>query len=160
MSKFCTVVILLALLCPGCKSRNVSVRKMPQETSSELDENRFARLAAGELHDNDKASEARAWLDPKNTNNVLWKTSRADTLEYVNKLYEAGAVKVFCIYSPKDSQVRVNLCASLLVELPRDKEQRKKVIRVFNKLDRELWGEDADQVKDEGQQFLCLNMDP
>lgn len=81
-------------------------------------------------------------------------------MQYVNEFYEAGAVKVYTVYMPKDGTIPVNLCAELFLTLPTDKEKRKRVIKAFNKVEKELWGEDAEHVKDEGQKYLYLNMDP
>ena len=121
---------------------------------------RYEALAAGKEDDGDRAAEARAWLDPKNTQNVLWKISRAQTMQFVDELYEAGAKKVYAIYSPKDKTIQVNLCAILLIELPTDSEARKKVYKAFNKIDKRIWGPDHEPEKDNGRKFLELNMDP
>lgn len=161
-----TVLMLAMVFTAGCKSTAKSTAKAlvkkatagPKAANEE--DGHYAALAAGKLHEGDRATEARAWLDTKNTNNRLWKTSREQTLGYVNTLYEAGAVKVYCVYAPKDETIPVNLCAELFVELPQDAEKRKKVIRAFNKIEKELWGDDAEKVKDEGQKYLDLNMDP
>lgn len=120
----------------------------------------FEALVAGKVHDGDKAEEARAWLNPRNSSNVLWKTTRAQTLQYVDDLYDAGAVKVYCVFAPKDGAIPVNMCAELLIVLPTDAAARKKVIKAYNKIDKQMWGPDHEPMKDDGRKFLDLSMDP
>lgn len=154
-----TVIICIALLClTGCKSKTAK-NKGEQETV-EHDNTHYDALVAGKLSDGDRAAEARGWLDPKQTGNALWKTTREQTLKWVNTLYDAGAEKVLAVYAPKDDTIKINLCANLLVVLPADQDKRKKIIAAYNRIDKELWGPDHTKTKDEGQKYLELNMDP
>jgi hypothetical protein len=158
MKRF-AIIVCIALLClSGCKSKTA---KNPGESeTTEHDNTHYDALVAGKLSDGDRAAEARGWLDPKQTGNALWKTNREQTLKWVNTLYDAGAEKVLAVYAPKDDTIKINLCANLLVVLPKDKETRKKVIAAYNRIDKELWGSDSTKIKDEGQKYLELNMDP
>lgn len=160
-------VMLLSLLfiiqlSPGCRKRqeNDPIGVAREKAASREDNTHFDRLVAGQQDDGDRAAEARAWLDPKNTSNALWKTSRAQTQKMVDDLYTAGAVKVLAVYAPHDETIKVNLCAELLIVLPTDAVVRKKVFKSFNLIDKQLWGEDHENIKDEGQKYLDLNMDP
>ena len=141
----------------GCQNQRVTVaRPTVPHTSGQSN---YERLVAGHEVDGDKAAEAREWLDPKKTQNVLWKTTRAETMQFVEDLYDAGAVKVYAVYAPRDGAVPVNICAELLIELPSDGVARKKVIRVFNRIDKEIWGPDHEPMKDDGRKYLDLSMD-
>jgi hypothetical protein len=123
------------------------------------EEQHFDRMVAGQEVDGEKAAEAREWLNPKHTANALWKTNREQTLKLVNELYSAGASGVYAVYSPADDTIRVNLCARLLIALPKDPQQRQKVIRAFNQMDKQFWGEDHEAQTDSGQHYLHLEMD-
>jgi hypothetical protein len=158
-ARFASLLIILTMLM-GCKKLKHNDPDEAPAAANREDTKNYDRLVAGKEVDGDKASEARAWLDPKNTTNVLWKTSRAQTTKWVEDLYAAGATKVLAIYSPKDKEVQVNMCARLLIVLPTDVETRKKVIKAYNRIDKELWGDDHTKEKDEGQKYLELNMDP
>lgn len=154
--------LIVSMAATGCQ-KGVKTKQGRGDASGQdanLDESRYGSLAAGKEHEGDRAEEARAWLDPKRTENALWKTSRQQTLQYVNDLYAAGAVKVYAVYMPKDGTVRINLCAELFLELPANKEKRKAVMKQFNKIEKGIWGEDAEKAKEEGQKYLSLNMDP
>ena len=120
-TRILTLLICLCC-CIGCQETTQPAGSKSKVVDRE-DDQRYARLASGALDDGDKAAEAKAWLDAKNTTNVLWKTSRAQTLQFVNDLYQAGAVKVYAIYAPRDGTVPVNLCAELFLELPIDTER-------------------------------------
>lgn len=157
-ARVASMLIILTLLM-GCKKLKHNDPDAAPATDRE-DIRNYERLAAGKEVDGDKASEARAWLDPKNTTNVLWKTSRAQTTKWVEELYAAGATKVLAVYSPKDETVKINMCARLLVVLPTDAEARKKVMKTYNQIDKKLWGDDHTMENDDGQKYLELNMDP
>lgn len=152
-------LFFIVMLNTGCRKTKAGAALQGNSETRE-DTKHYDRLVAGQEDDGDTAAEARAWLDPKNTENVLWKTSRAQTLKIVDDLYEAGAVKVLAVYSPKDETIKINMCAELLVVLPKDAEARKKVFKTFNRIDKQLWGEDHENIKDQGQKYLDLNMDP
>lgn len=114
---------------------------------------------AGEV-DHERAAEARGWLNDKQAPNAMWKTSKSQTLDMVDQLYKSGAHKVYCIYAPADDTIKINMCASLLVELPREANRRQEVLAKYNQLSRQFWGEDHENVKDLGQRFVELDLDP
>jgi hypothetical protein len=118
----------------------------------------WAALLAGKSEDGDLAMEARQYLAPDQDKHGLWKTSREQTLTWVDELYNAGAAKVYAIYSPPDEFIQFSMCASLLVELPAG-QVRRAVLKRYNEIDAELWGPDHTDVKDEGQKYLYLDMD-
>lgn len=149
----------IMLLCfAGCKSK--AAKNGGAKEPATQDNAHFDALAAGNLSEGDRAAEARAWLDPKQTGNMLWKTSREQTLKWVNDFYSVGAEKVFAVYAPKDETIKANVCANLLIVLPQDRDKRKHVFSSYNRIDKELWGPDYTRTKDEGQKYLELNMDP
>ena len=152
------LVLAFIFVGAGCKR---SVEKAAPEAKADSSEqnSHYERLIAGKVDEGDRAEEARGWLDPKNTKNVLWKTTRTQTLQFVDDLYEAGATKVYAVYAPKDGAIPVNLCAELLIVLPTDSGLRKKVIKAYNKIDKQIWGSDHETLKDDGQKYLELNMD-
>lgn len=155
---FFLFAIMFFLLGMGCQQQPHK-RSISTNTSLPPGQLHYDRLAAGHEVDGDQAAEAREWLDSKNTQNVLWKTTRAETLQYVEQLYQAGAVKVYAVYAPRDGAVPVNICAELLIELPKDELARKKVIRVYNRIDNEIWGPDHEPFKDDSRRYLELSMD-
>jgi hypothetical protein len=163
MRCFSWFVMLLIVLASGCGKSNpakAGVAGAAGMAEGNEEQSRFDRLAAGQLDDGDRAAEARGWLDTKNTSNVLWKISRSQTLKYVNDLYQAGAVKVYVIYAPKDQTIPVNVSAELFLELPQDAATRGRVIKAYDRIEKDIWGPDHDPAKDEGQKYLHLSMDP
>lgn len=154
-----TAVSLLTI-CSGC-NKNPSQAINPVASAAHGDNRHYERLIAGQEVDGDRAAEARAWLNPKNTQNVLWKTTRAQTMQFVDDLYEAGALNVYAVYAPsQDGSIPVNACAELFIVLPSDANTRKKVFRTYNRIDKEIWGPDHEPAKDDGRKYLDLNMDP
>ncbi|HQR07894.1 MAG TPA: hypothetical protein PLN21_13785 [Gemmatales bacterium] len=162
VTRFASLLIILTLLtgCRKAKQNDPGAAPAVPAAAGRENTKHYERLVAGKEDDGDKADEARAWLDPKNKSNVLWKTSRAQTTKWVEELYAAGATKVLAIYSPKDKEVPINMCAQLLIVLPTDAEARKKVLKAYNRIDKELWGDDHTKEKDDGQKYIELNMDP
>lgn len=158
-ARLASLLIFLTLLM-GCKKLKNDDSELAPAAGERADTKNYDRLVAGKEVDGDRAEEARAWLDPKQTGNALWKTSRAQTSKWVDELYAAGATKVLAIYSPKENTVKINLCARLLIVLPADTEARRKVMKTYNRIDKELWGDDHTKERDEGQKYLELNMDP
>lgn len=124
------------------------------------EDNAWAAVLAGKSEDGDLAMEARQYLAPDQEKNGLWKTSREQTLGWVDEFYAAGAAKVYAIYSPADELIRFNMCSSLLVGLPAPSVQGAAVLRRYNEIDAKLWGPDHTETKDEGQKYLYLKMDP
>ncbi len=113
----------------------------------------------GEVID-ERAAEARDWLDPKHPRNAMWKTSKKQTLELVDRLYQAGARKVYCLYTPADETIKVNLCAALLVELPQEAAARRRTLEEYNQMSKAFWGSDHSRVTDAGQKFAAVDLDP
>lgn len=162
----CGLLVLVCLLAGlGCQRRvqlseDGGDQAGRNQAEVQGDDQRYAQLAAGKQVGDDKAMEARQYLAPNQTKNGMWKTSKEQTLKWVNDFYHAGAAKVYALYIPADDTVRVNMCAALLIELPTDKEKRALVIRTYNRIDKQVNGPDAERAKDEGQKFLELGMDP
>lgn len=161
MSRINILTLLTALVVvanAGCNKKPAPAAVVADESPS--DARNFDRLLAGQEDDGNRAAEARAWLDPKNTQNVLWKTTRAQTMQFVDDLYDAGALKVLAVYaSTKDGTIPVNLCADLLIVLPNDAAVRKKIFKAYNRIDKEIWGPDHEPTRDDGRKYLELNMD-
>ena len=144
----------------GCRRGRAGVKTDEQKVTAAEADAEFEQLLTGKDKDGERTMEARQYLGANQSANGLWKTSRAQTLEWVNELYQAGAMKVYAVYSPADETIKVNMCASLLVALPAERDARGKVIAAFNRIDKEVWGPDHERIRDVGQKYLMLNMDP
>src|SRR5262245_12063118 len=156
ISVFGVLVAGLLAAQAGCQRTSARAQLAKDQAAEQT---AFEALLAGKNADGDRAMEAREYLADQ-MSNKLWKTSREQTTKWVDELYQAGAVKVYAVYSPAEDGVRVNLCAALLVELSPQREMRVKVIEAFNHIDRKLWGDDHTTVADTGQKYLDLSMDP
>jgi len=152
------LTLMLVVPCVGCKGSNSKREKYVQQMTQ--DQDKYQQLAKGMEVDGEKAGEAKSWLEFTNTQNVLPNTGRQQTQAYVNSLYHAGAPRVMCIYVVKQATFQANMCTSLLIELPKDAEARKEVFKVYTKIDKEFWKDAAPKIKDDGQTYLHLNMDP
>lgn len=156
----CGVLLLGSIAgATGCRRAGAAKATDLKSLAAEADAE-FEQLLAGKGAEGERAMEARQYLGANQSANGLWKTSRGQTLEWVNELYQAGAAKVYAVYSPADETIRVNMCASLLVALPATPEGRRKVIAAYTRIDRHIWGEDHTSTSDVGQKYLMLNMDP
>lgn len=157
------ITALLVLVCLstslGCKGAKVQKREMFLQQLVDNQE-KYAMLAKSQEVDGERAGEAANWLEFTNTQNVLPNTGRQQTQGYVSLLYRAGAARVWCIYVTKDATFKANMCNSLLIEMPREPEKRKSVLKAFAKIEKEFWGETASQQPDESLKYLLLNMDP
>ncbi len=165
----CALILLLPLLPAACNrkvdlealaNKDKEQERAERRKGAREDDKNYAKLIAGKDEDGDKAMEARTYLKEGDAKNRLWKTSREQTLKWTEDLYEAGAPKVYAVYSPADKTIKINMCASLLVQMPKEPELRAKLLKAFNKIDKQLWGDDHEKIKDDGQKYLNLNMDP
>lgn len=157
------IYVLLLLACVfssiSCKGAQVQKREMFLQQLAENQE-KYEMLARSQEVDGERAGEAANWLEFTNTQNVLTNTGRQQTQGFVQLLYSAGAARVWCIYVTKDATFKANMCNSLLVEMPRDPEMKKNVLKAFARIEKEFWGEIASQQPDENLKYLMLNMDP
>jgi len=152
-------VFMLILPCAGC-GKSASKREKYIQTML-ADQGKYQQLSKGQEVNGERASEAKSWLEFTNTQNVLRNSGRQQTQGIVNDLYDAGAPRVLCIFVTVNATFRANMCSSLLIEMPKDAEKRKEVLKAFAKAEKEFWkGAAATKVTDEGQSFLHLNMDP
>ena len=153
------LLVSIILLNPGCRKTKTGAGPLGN-AKTQVNITRFDRLVAGEKDDGSLAAEAREWLNPKNTENALWKTSREQTTKMVDDLYAAGAAKVLAVYSPKSETNNINMCAQLLVVLPSELGARNQVFMTYNRIDKQIWGNRHNYINDVGQNYLGLNMDP
>ncbi len=157
------ITALLILVCVftglGCKGAKVQKREMFLQQLADNQE-KYSQLAKSQEIDGERASEAANWLEFTNTQNVLTNTGRQQTQGFVQTLYGAGAARVLCVYVTKDATFKANMCNSLLIEMPREPEKRKNVLKAFARIEKEFWGETAKQQPDESLKYLLLNMDP
>jgi hypothetical protein len=119
------------------------------ETSGSED---AAQYAIELQKDFDQGVEARGWLaDP---NHAMFETSKDQTLELVNKLYNLGcpSVKITDADSLTEGSPQ-QIAATVMAEMPVDPGQRKKLLE----LQAEVYGEDVEP--DKGEKFLVLNLD-
>src|SRR5262245_17805090 len=100
-------VVGAVLLVPqaGCRRGSDNARVATEQATQQRE---FEDLLAGKAKDGDRAMEARGYLADQ-ANNRLWKTSREQTMTWVDELYVAGAPKVYAVYTPPADLVRVNL---------------------------------------------------
>jgi hypothetical protein len=168
MRQFATVIglALVILAQVGCRG------KVTDEEKKAADEARSAKEAAAAPEEDrnseqviagkDKdeiAAEARDWLDPKHTNHAAWKIDKKRMLEMTEALYAAGASKVYAVSMRPDDTFKAEICAQLLVVLPSGKADREKVIDACQKIEKQVWGGDADKIRDVGQKYVRLNLD-
>jgi len=122
------------------------------------DDNSAAELLKG------RSVEAKAWLaDPRK--HLLWKASRERVVPLINEIYTAGAPAVHAagISKVEDSADR-EMTSHFVIELPKDKAGRAKVIQVYNEFwrkalhDKEEF-EETFAVADHGQNYLMLEFD-
>lgn len=157
----CFVIFIAALFilsCTGCKRSNSKREKYVQKMIQ--DQSKYQQLAKGLEVEGEKAGEAKSWLVFTNTQNVLPSTGRKQTQEFVEDLYDSGATRVWCIYVTKQATFQANMCTSLLIELPKDEAKRKEVLKIYHKIEKEFWKDSTTKIKDEGQTYLHLTMDP
>jgi hypothetical protein len=153
-----TVLPLVGCGREGAKAAGAGGGERPEVEAARDESEHYERLLAGK--EDERAAEARDWLDPKHANHVAWKVNKKRMREMTDALYAAGAVKVYAVYDPADETVKVELCAELLVALPAGKAERQKVIAACNKIEQQVWGPDAAKATDVGQKFISLNLDP
>ena len=154
------MAVAMVVSLAGCRrSRAEREKDEMAKLVREADED-FERLVAGKEEDGDRVMEARQYLAPNQDRNRLWKTSRDQTLFWVDQFYQAGAARVYAVYAPADRHIQFNMCAMLLIELPSAPQARAKVLVAFNRTHKHLWGPGEDKATDVGQKFLLLNMDP
>ena len=100
-----------------------------------------------EMLDRGNAHEAKAWL-AESLNRTFDSIGRGDAVLIVDELYQAGAVKVTAmVYGPE--------CGQLIVELPSDKDKRKKIFAWEAKFQKK---QGDPPTKDEGQDSLMLGV--
>jgi hypothetical protein len=107
---------------------------------------------AVELLKDPKSAEAREWLSPAHAAHAGFKMSKSAMLELANKLYGAGAKKVWC--TGIESIGQSDVCALFEVELPDDAASRQAIL----KLDDDLEGADT-PTKDQGGKYLKVALD-
>lgn len=93
------------------------------------------------------AKEAKAWLD-ESANRIFDHYGRGEAVQIVDELYAAGAVKVTAMVSGPE-------CGGLIIELPKDKDKRKRVFAWEAKFQKKT-GDPP--TKDEGQKYLMLGV--
>lgn len=99
-------------------------------------------------------AEALAWL--KNSNAILGEgLVDDDAIEFIEQFYNAGAEEVIAIEIDKDSDGEENT-GKLVVKLPSATNRRSKVLRICNKLNKQL-GFEAE--RDVGQQYIFVMLD-
>jgi hypothetical protein len=118
----------------------------------------YEQLLAGKSDDGERAMEARQYLAPNQPKNGLGKVAREHLVKWVDEFYQAGAVKVHVVYT-KGEGPRINSCTGLLVTMPPAGDARARLFGVFNRIERELDGEDYERTDDHGQKFLYLMTD-
>jgi hypothetical protein len=150
---------MLILSCTGCKSGKTTKREQHLQRVVQ-NQGKFQKLATGQEVDGERAAEATNWLEFTNTDNVLPSTTRKQTVGYVQSLLDAGAKRVMCIYVIKEATFRAKMCTSLLVEMPKEPAKRKEVLRAFNVIEKEFWGDIVKKLPEEDNDYLYLNMDP
>jgi peptidyl-tRNA hydrolase len=108
----------------------------------------------------EKSAEARKWLADAQKH-ILVKVSREKLVPFVNDLYAAGAPAVHAVDLHKTDDKEIT--ALFVVELPKEKAARAKVIQVHN----EFWKQRMDDpneaeeefAADHGQRYIVLNFD-
>ena len=109
--------------------------------------------------ENARAAEARDWLDPKHSRNAMWKgLNKKEARELVDRFYGLGAAQVYAVYVPGDDQIRVNMCAEFMVELPADAAARAKVLAAYNEFCSSI-DPDFRAATDLGQTYLVIDLD-
>jgi hypothetical protein len=157
-------VLGLALVCAalaGCRGKAAKEEQNAGRDAREAKEadKDFDLLIAGKDED-ELAAEARDWLDPRHQNHAAWKIDKKRMLEMTNNLYAAGASKVYAVCMRPDDTIKAELCAELLVVLPKGKAERQKVIAACQRIEHQVWSDDADKIRDVGQKYVSINLDP
>ena len=151
---------LFVFPCTGCKGSKIKKRELFLQKMAQS-QDKYAKLATSQEVDGERATEATNFVEFTNTETVMTgKTTKRETAALVSQLYAAGAQRVSCIYVEKEATFKAKMCNSILVEMPRDEDKRKQVLKAFTKVEREFWGEFADKKPEEGLKYLLLDMDP
>jgi hypothetical protein len=149
-----TFLLLSALLLTGCAAKV----KQPAAKAAEVADESEDAFCQELLDCKDEIAEARDWLDLRHKNHMMWKVDRETTLKLVNDLYAAGAAIVHVVITPEPfGATGVQICGGLVVTLPTDRPARKKVFKVY----KDFWEDHEDyRVKDQGQKYLHVDLDP
>ena len=97
-----------------------------------------------------KAAEAREWLDPQHKNHDVFKVGQEKARKIIEGFYQAGAKGVFV--TGIDSLGDEKITNSIVVELPRDPEARRKCFAYERESG--LLKDGANPTEDQGQKFL------
>ena len=151
--------LLVAPLFCGCGEFGIDGPASEDSDDSESGDN----LALKMIKENDVA-EAREWLAIEK-DHALWKVDRATVKPLVEKLYAAGATKVYATGTKPDDDSPTQMVAMFMAEIPEDAAARSRIFQVQT----DFWKshldnpdkEDLEDVmeKDEGQKYLFFNFD-
>lgn len=111
---------------------------------------------------NKEVAEAKAWLaDEKG--HVLWKGDRGEIKQLVERLYGAGAPKVYAAGISKDGPNEI--VAQFMAELPSDAAARARIFQVQSAFWKSYLDEPTEDdlqmviEEDKGQKYLIFNFD-
>ena len=158
------LALLVPLLCvialAGCGGGKNSKREKYVQAMI-ADQAKYQKLATGHEVEGEKAAEAKNWLEWTNTNNIMsGKAEKKEAVRFVEDLYEAGSPRVMVLYITTQATFITNMCGSLLIELPKEKEKRAEVFKEHARIEKQFWGKKVTKIEDQGQKYLHLSMDP
>jgi hypothetical protein len=155
------LLVIIVIAASGCGGKSKREKYLQGVMA---DQAKYEQIAKGQEVDGEKAGEARTWLEWTRTDNVMnsmnEKAGKKQVLRFAEDLYEAGATRVMCIYTVTQTTFKANMCNSLLIELPKEKEKRAEVFKEHFRVEKEYWGKKATKIEDQGQKYLHLNLEP